>query len=420
MIESLPPEGERAAPLEIPAPISASIPASIPVDIPREAPIVIPGEEGVPLPALRYDAPVESTNGEPAAAAVTVGHVVDHYRRYPGELVTLMTRVEVHEPLAGFSVSVHVPAGLEVDYYRAVDRELLPVMRPVRERPLQELMMLPGADGEPFPIAIPGQPERLLAPARMGQELIWQVAETQEAGARHEFEVTALVLPAYEDVILRSEAVVHAAGGGEQRMAAEAVEIAIAVQGRYLEHLPALYEQDSFMARFVMLFESFWRPISQQIDVIADYFDPRLTPARFLPWLASWFDLILDETWAEDQQRELVDNIIWFYRKRGTRVALQRYLEIYTRGQVEIVERRAKNLRLGAGGRLGVGVALGTGNVPHTFEVHVKLPPMQPVSPAGAAAEAEAARLEKQRRRMVERIIDMEKPAHTTYRLEFS
>lgn len=382
---------------------------------PLEAP-----EAGTDAPlALRVRTEVEGHNGAPPGAALAVGHVADYTRRYPGEHVTLLTRVDVRAAVEGFRLRVYVPAGLEIDHYQAAGHDWLPLIRLVEETPPHEMALLPGAGGSPFPLAAPGQPHRPLAPQRLGHELIWQVAEPQEAGARYEFETTALVLPAFEDVTLRSEAVVANLSSPALVVAAETTEIVVSVKGRYLEYLPALYEQDDFMGRFLMLFESFWRPISQQIDAIDHYFDPELTPARFLPWLAQWFDMTLDESWSEEQQRELLKNLIWFYRKRGTRVALQRYLEIYTCGQVEIVERRAKNFKLGSGGRLGAGVALGTGNVPHTFTVRLWLPPVAvPAHLSGAAAEAEAARLEKRRRQRIERLIEAEKPAHTSYQLE--
>jgi len=58
-------------------------------------------------------------------------------------------------------------------------------------------------------------------------------------------------------------------------------------------------------------------------------------------------------------------------------------------------------------------VALGTLNMPHTFTVTVYLPPADRV---GATA-AERQRYEADRRRMIETIIEAEKPAHTSYNL---
>jgi hypothetical protein len=115
----------------------------------------------------------------------------------------------------------------------------------------------------------------------------------------------------------------------------------------------------------------------------------------------------------------LLNSVIWLYRRRGTRAALQRYLEIFTQRPVEILEKRAKNLTLGSRARLGVGVALGTGNMPHTFTVKVQLRPITPPPDMDeAAAAAEVARLEKQRLELIHRMIMAEKPAHTSYRLE--
>jgi phage tail-like protein len=168
-----------------------------------------------------------------------------------------------------------------------------------------------------------------------------------------------------------------------------------------------------------MLFERYWRAIDQHLNGMHNYFDPDLTPARFLPWLASWFDLVLDHFWNEAQQRELLNNVMWLYRRRGTRVAMQRYLEIFTRHPVEISEKRARNMTLGKQGRLGVGVALGTGNMPHTFTVKLQLDPIEPPTDLDEEAAAkEVARLEKQRLALVHRMIMGEKPAHTSYRLE--
>jgi P2-related tail formation protein len=126
------------------------------------------------------------------------------------------------------------------------------------------------------------------------------------------------------------------------------------------------------------------------------------------------------EEWTEEKQRRLLSSIIWLYRKRGTKHALQEYLEILTGHPVEIVERRAKDFRLGATARLGVGIALGSGNVPHTFAVHVQLDPIR--RPEGMDEEGwaqEKERREGERRQLIEQLIASEKPAHTLYTVDF-
>jgi len=201
-------------------------------------------------------------------------------------------------------------------------------------------------------------------------------------------------------------------GAGDRPPAhTETVTVLVSAKGRYIRHLPRMYlEQDELMGRFLMLFESFWGPIEQQIDNLYDYFDPLLTPARLLPWLAGWVDLTLDERWPEAQRRRLLRSAVSLYRKRGTRRGLQEYLEIYTGGRVKITEHSASNFRLGPEARLGLGVALGTVNLPHTFTVTVFLP-------AGDARMETRARQAADHRRIIEAIIEAEKPAHTSYNL---
>ncbi len=352
--------------------------------------------------------------------AITIDHVADHNRRYPGEVVSFYTCVRIHAPTPGFTVRIQIPAGLEIDTYRAVARDILPIFYPVSELAARELVMLPGSDGEPFPLRVPDQPTRAIEITRPAQEMVWRVAEAQEPGSTYEFVVTTLVLPMLQDTMLHSTAtLLMSSEEGDQAIRSTTASVGVFCSGRYLEYLPSLYERDAFMARFLMLFESFLAPIEQQISEMHNYFDPDLTPARFLPWLATWFNLMLDDNWSEAQQRELLNSIMWLYRRRGTRVAMQRYLEIFTGQPVEILERRAKNMALGKMARLGVGVALGTSNMPHTFSVKLRLRPIVAADVLEEEAAArEVARLEKQRLALISRMIMAEKPAHTSYKLE--
>jgi hypothetical protein len=54
-----------------------------------------------------------------------------------------------------------------------------------------------------------------------------------------------------------------------------------------------------------------------------------LTDAEFLPWLATWVALFLDEEWDEAKRRRLISEAVELYRWRGTVLGLKRYLEIY-------------------------------------------------------------------------------------------
>ena len=193
--------------------------------------------------------------------------------------------------------------------------------------------------------------------------------------------------------------------GEEVSSITETVTVAVFAKSRYLRHLPALYEYDELMGRYLMLFESFWDPIEGQIDQLPYFFDPDTAPPDLLPWLASWLDLLLDKRWPESKRRQLIQSAVRLYRRRGTHDGLADYLELYTGVRPQIVEHRAENFVLGSEARLGQSIALGRRNAPHTFTVKLKLPRLP---------EAEA----KARKRVIEQIIETEKPAYTAYLLD--
>ncbi|OQY24158.1 MAG: hypothetical protein B6I34_03890 [Anaerolineaceae bacterium 4572_32.1] len=239
-----------------------------------------------------------------------VSHVADFYRRYPGEAVILYTRVDVPRSLPSLTVHVALPAGLEPEGARVLSGEEVAA----------SLETLPEAGDRQF---------------------TWKIERELPAGARCEFQVRARVAPTARDVTLKSRA--RAVCQACECVAEETVTIAVSARGRYLAYLPALYHDDEFLARFLMLFESFWAPIERQIDHLSFYLDPKLTPPDFLPWLASWLDLTLDERWPEEKQRQMMCAAVPLYRKRGTKRGLQEYLELYTGVKPQIVERRAQN-----------------------------------------------------------------------------
>ena len=60
---------------------------------------------------------------------------------------------------------------------------------------------------------------------------------------------------------------------------------------RLLKYLPDVYADHFFLRGFLNIIDSIWQPLGRQIDELHTYFDPRLTPAEFLPWLGTWLDL---------------------------------------------------------------------------------------------------------------------------------
>jgi phage tail-like protein len=290
--------------------------------------------------------------------------------------VVLSTRVEALQRLPGFTLRVTVPTG-----------------------------MLPGdtlAPGNAIP-QLRIEPE--------ARYLIWRVEGPIEAGTRYDYQVTSVVDPTPQDRTLGSSARITIDNPEEAPFSTEeTISITVLAKGKYLRHLPAMYHRDDLMGRFLMLFESFWDPIEKQIAQIPAYFDPKMTPSDFLPWLASWFSLVLDERCAEPQRRELIRLATSLYRKRGTKSGLQEYLEAYTGEEIEVVEHRANNFVLGAEGKLGPGIALGTQNRPHTFTVIVR-------SQADQLDDEDSAHKASERIAAIKALIGAEKPAHTGYTL---
>ena len=312
--------------------------------------------------------------------AATVGHVADSCHRYPGEVITFFTRVEVRDPSSDLTLRVSLPEGLAPGDCRVSPTPLWGGATPVVE-----------VDGRTH-------------------TLVWSLDGELAAGTRYEYRVEARVPPTDRDVNLESRAVLTAENLGT--LAEETATVAVRATGKYLRYLPEIYEQDELMNRLLMFLESFWAPIETQIGSMHCYFDPDLASAGFLSYLASWLGLALDERLPEERQRQLLQSAVSLYRRRGTKQGLQDHLEIYTGGQAHITEYRAYDFCLGPEARLGPGIALGTQNVPYTFAVTLHLPPVE-----GEDAD-EVARKEDGRRRMIERIIEAEKPAHTACALE--
>ena len=319
----------------------------------------------------------------PAPGPLAVAHVSSASRCYPGEIVTLHTRVAVRQAVQGFAVQISVPPGLAAGPYQASSNH--------------------------------GRIEPELVFVDDDRYVRWTVARPVDSKEVFDYELKVAARPTLVDVVVESQALARPAGPTEETEAtAETATITVRAKGRYIKYLPRVYEeQDELMGRFLMLFESFWAPIEGQIDTIHHYFDPALTPLDLLPWLASWVDLTLDDHWPEAKRRQLLKAAVSLYRKRGTRRGLQEYLEIYTGARVRVSEHGARNFLLGPNARLGPGVALGTVNMPHTFSVTVYLPPNPDTSQGKAGQE----RYEADRRKMIESIIEAEKPAHTSYNL---
>jgi phage tail-like protein len=104
------------------------------------------------------------------------------------------------------------------------------------------------------------------------------------------------------------------------------------------ELLPSVYLEDSLAQRFTEGLDTVLAPVFVTLDCLDAYLDPWLTPPDFLPWLAPWVGIELDETWPEDRQRAMVAAAAQLHRDRGTHGGLVKYLRLLTGGEVELIE----------------------------------------------------------------------------------
>ena len=174
---------------------------------------------------------------------------------------------------------------------------------------------------------------------------------------------------------------------------------ALSSKSSYLEYLPAIYSQGDFMGRFLMIFETVLGPIEGVLDNISHYFDAGTAPTELLPWLASWVNLALDETWPLERRRELVGSAVELFRDRRTRRGMREYLRVYSGVEPKITEDYG-GISLAGQARLGLNTVLGAGR-PHTFTVTLELEDLDSVNVEQLKA-----------------IIEAEKPAHSGYTLE--
>ncbi len=311
------------------------------------------------------------------APAITINDThfdlaVDFYNRYPGEALTIFLRFTAPD-LPNAKVQLSLPKVMVVESYEVSPSSS--VLQPAVIEAEQELI-----------VYIPLNEEFVV-----GQEYIVTVHSRINTFYIDQYLIIQATL------LNKDTEPVHT----------EELNVAVIGKGAYLHYLPEIYESDDFTSRFLMLFESFWKPITRQVDQVEMYFDPLLTPSEFLPWLASWLGLPIDNHLPIERNRLLIQNAMQISQCRGTVAALKKYLEIYTAGQVEIAERRAKNFVLGDAS-LGVVVALGKKNSPNSVSIKLSIP----------NEELERTKYSPEMyQRKINEIVRTQIPAHVTFEL---
>jgi phage tail-like protein len=137
------------------------------------------------------------------------------------------------------------------------------------------------------------------------------------------------------------------------------------IQSKTLQYLPAIFqrkpapgkERTVCLGQFLLPFEKVIDSFEEVLAVVDRFFAPSFTPAQdFLPWLATWIALVLDEEWDEDKRRRLLGEAMELYQWRGTVHGMKRYLEIYTGlgpDDIDIREsRRPAGMQIGVTSRI--------------------------------------------------------------------
>src|SRR5262245_42498004 len=129
---------------------------------------------------------------------------------------------------------------------------------------------------------------------------------------------------------------------GDQLDESRSIEVEIATRP-WIQFLPGIYqdadeENADFLQRFLLISAHLTSGIEERLEYLHEFFDPRLTPGNFLPWLASWLAMPLLEGWDEEKRREIIQRVPELYRLRGTARGLKLALRLFADVKAEIHE----------------------------------------------------------------------------------
>ena len=110
----------------------------------------------------------------------------------------------------------------------------------------------------------------------------------------------------------------------------------------FIDYLPQVYRgadsTNSFLARFLSVFQSTYVDLEDHIDRMPTRCDPAVAPPEFLRWLADILAVSDQHLWSEERLRRFLRNAVRFYRIKGTRTALSEVIAFYTGEPPLIVE----------------------------------------------------------------------------------
>jgi phage tail-like protein len=198
---------------------------------------------------------------------------------------------------------------------------------------------------------------------------------------------------------------------GDELPESGAIKVEIASRP-WINFLPGIYqdtdeENADFLRRFLLVSAHLTSGVEENLEFVHELFDPRITDARWLPWLASWLAMPLLEGWDEEKRREIIQRTPELYRKRGTAEGLKLALRLFADVEAEIHEGEwpYPGLVIGRSSTIGKDTVLSPPVfISQCFTVEL---------PEGKAA------ISRERLRTVQALVETEKPAHAHYALVF-
>lgn len=200
--------------------------------------------------------------------------------------------------------------------------------------------------------------------------------------------------------------------------------------GQMLNYLPAIYQTSEDLCELLSVFEAVLfgpdrqglnkkrrpqsineiMPIVDNIATISSLFDAYETPKEFVPWLARWVALTHLDGLTEKRQRQLLAEIVPLYAQRGTEKYLERLLELFKpeNATVSIEDQELQGFVVGTA-TIGIDSRLERDR-PFWFKVKIFTSVIDP-------DERRESRTQWEKR--IRRVIDLAKPAHTLYELDW-
>lgn len=180
----------------------------------------------------------------------------------------------------------------------------------------------------------------------------------------------------------------------------------------YIKWLPAIYQRSDATGRNVVrdllwIIQHLFGLIESQLDNLHLYFDSYETPERFLPWLASWSAMLLEADWPTSKKRRLIKKAMELYRLRGTVKGLKLFIALFTGFEPYLHENEwpFQGFRIGTSSTVGIDTVI--------------LPPVDKSHAFVCVMPHQFKDVTKESIIRLHEIIEMEKPAHSSYMLKF-